>query len=583
MLLKKQSRLRVEPLEDRSLPSAAVILEWNQRALNAVGQARVSPVVASRAMAITEAAVYDAVVAIDRSFEPYHAHVATSRGASPEAAAAQAAHDALTALFPAQAGTFDAALAADLKGIPLGRARQGVAVGREAARQILDWRSTDGSGATVAYTPGTDPGDWQPTPPANLPALAPQWPSVTPFAMSAGSQFRPGLPPALDSAEYATAFNEVKDLGSADSSTRSEEQTNIAKFWNDGLGTAFAFGYWNKIAQSAAAEQGLSLVEDARLFALLNIAGADALISCWDAKYTYNLWRPVTAIRAGAAEGSADATWTPLLTTPNFPSYTSAHSTVSAAAAGVLTALFGTDYHFSVGSVSLPGVTRSFTSFDAAAAEAGRSRVYGGIHYMFDSTTGLGVGAQVADFVMDGLLKPRDDGDDQLRAAAAATAPVNQSLHGKQVRPLLAEAVARWQAAGADMSAIHGIDVRIADLGGRTLAKAADGVIWLDDNAAGWGWFVDRTPRSDAEFARHGNQGEQHRMDLLTVLTHEVGHLLGHDHEASGVMQEMLDAGTRRTVDPTPAWPGGAPTLIAWDADTPRIGDGLVSGSGKRK
>ena len=132
---------------------------------------------------------------------------------------------------PAQAGTFDAALAADLVGIPPGRARQGIAVGHEVARQILAWRSTDGSGAAVPYTPGTDPGDWQPTPPAFLPALAPQWPDVTPFAMTGGSQFRPAAPPALDSAEYAAAFNEVKDLGRADSTTRTADQTQIALFW----------------------------------------------------------------------------------------------------------------------------------------------------------------------------------------------------------------------------------------------------------------------------------------------------------------------------------------------------------------
>jgi membrane-associated phospholipid phosphatase len=392
-----------------------VVLEWNQLALHAVGQARLSPVFVSRDLAITQAAVYDAVVAIDRSFEPYFAHVHASRGASLEAAAAQAAHDALSALFPTQAATFDAALAADLAGIPPGQAMQGAAVGREVAQQILDWRSTDGSTATVPYTPGTDPGDWQPTTPANLPALAPQWPSVTPFALTSGSQFRPAAPPALDSAEYAAAFNEVKDLGSATSTTRTDEQTQIAKFWNDGLGTAFAMGYWNRIAEQVATDQGLSLVQDARVFALLNIAEADAQIACWDAKYTYNLWRPVTAIRAADTDGNpdteADATWTPLLTTPNFPSYTSAHSTLSAAAAGVLTALFGDDYHFTVGAESVPGVTRSFDSFEAAAAEAGRSRIYGGIHYQFDNVNGQALGAEVADYVVGGLLKPRGDDD----------------------------------------------------------------------------------------------------------------------------------------------------------------------------
>src|SRR5439155_11983957 len=263
-------RPRLEPLEDRCQPSANVVLEWNQLALHAVGQARVSPPVASRALAITQAAVYDAVVAIDRSFEPYHAQVHASAGASLEAAAAQAAHDALAALFPAQAGTFDAALAADLVGIPPGRARQGTDVGHAVAQQILTWRSTDGSSAVVPYTPGTNPGDWQPTPPAFLPALAPQWPDVTPFAMTDGAQFRPAPPPALGSAEYATAFNEVKSLGRVDSTTRTAYQTQIAFFWRDGTGTSYAFGHWNTIAQEVSAERGLGLADEAHLFALLN-------------------------------------------------------------------------------------------------------------------------------------------------------------------------------------------------------------------------------------------------------------------------------------------------------------------------
>src|SRR5262245_27155679 len=220
MRLRKQSVPRVEELEDRCVLSSNVVLEWNQLALHAVGQARLSPVAASRALAITQVAVYDSVNAIDRSFEPYHAHVQASFGASPEAAAAQAAHDTLAALFPSQASTFDATLTADLAGIPADQASQGVEVGREVARQILDWRSTDGSDATVTYVPGTDPGDWQPTPPANLPALAPQWQYVTPFAMTSGSQFRPAPPPALDSPDYAPAFNEVKDLARTDSPIR---------------------------------------------------------------------------------------------------------------------------------------------------------------------------------------------------------------------------------------------------------------------------------------------------------------------------------------------------------------------------
>jgi membrane-associated phospholipid phosphatase len=591
MRFKKQSVLSVETLEDRCLPSANVVLEWNQLALQAIGQARLNPVVTSRALAITQAAVFDAVNAIDRSFESYHAHVHASRGASLEAAAAQAAHDTLTALLPGQAGTFDSALAADLVGIPPGRARQGTEIGQEVARQILDWRSTDGSGASVPYTPGTEPGNWQPTPPAFLPALAPQWSYVTPFAMTSGSQFRPAAPPALDSDAYAAAFNEVKDLGRVDSLTRTEEQTQIARFWNDGLGTAFAPGYWNRIAQTVATEQGLSLAGEAHLFALLNIATADALISCWDAKYTYNLWRPVTAIGAADTDGNSatepDASWSPLLVTPNFPSYTSAHSTVSGAAAEVLTALFGDHYDFTVSAVSV-SYTRSFASFEAAAAEAGRSRIYGGIHYSFDNLNGLAVGGEVGDYVVGNFLKPQGDGEDQnLTAAAAAPRTVNQSLHASQVKPLLAVALARWQAAGVDTAALGRIDVRVADLGGLTLGKAGHGVLWLDDNAAGWGWFVDRTPRSDLEFSQRGNQGEQNRMDLLTVVTHEVGHLLGYDHAAAGVMQDTLDAGTRRTPGSQPIAAtnplDAARTWFGWNTDTLWNDDGHVGARGKKR
>src|SRR5262249_43887739 len=261
-----------------------------------------------------------------------------------------------------------------------------------------------------------------------LPALAPQWRYVTPFAMTSGSQFRPAPPPALDSAAYAAAFNEVKDLGRVDSTTRTDEQTQIARFWNDGLGTAFAPGYWNKITQTVATEQGLSLVSEARVFALLNIATADALISCWDAKYTYSLWRPVTAIRAADTDGNpateSDAGWTPLLVTPNFPSYTSAHSTVSAAAAGVLTGLFRADPTCSVGAESLPGVTRTFDSFAAAAAEAGQSRIYGGIHYQFDNANAQAAGTELGGYVVGHFLLPREgSGSGAGRAGIAGLTP----------------------------------------------------------------------------------------------------------------------------------------------------------------
>src|SRR5947209_848379 len=319
MRLIKQSVLRVEQLEDRCLPSANVVLEWNQLALHAIGQARVSPVIASRALAITEAAVYDAVNAIDRSSAPYFAHVHASRGASLEAAAAHAGHDTLAALFPSQAATFDAALAADLVGIPPGRARQGTDVGHAVAEQILTWRSTDGSGAVVNYTPGTNPGDWQPTPPAFLPAAAAQWGFVTPFTLKSASQFRSPPPPALTSPEYTAAFNQVKELGSFDSTTRTPDQTESALFIA-GPVTPNA-SLWNQIAHQLAISHGNTLVDNARMFALVNLTQADSAIAGWDAKFIYNFWRPVTAIRAADTDinpdTQADPNWTPLIVTTN--------------------------------------------------------------------------------------------------------------------------------------------------------------------------------------------------------------------------------------------------------------------------
>src|SRR4029077_2948471 len=175
--------------------------------------------------------------------------------------------------------------------------RASLSWGETVANAVLAWRSADGSSGVVPYTPGPGPGVWQPTPPAFLPALGPQWPLVTPFAMTSGSQFRPPPPPALTSSDYATAFNAVKSRGRIDSTIRTADQTQVALFWKDAAGTAYAFGHWNKIAEDVSVAQGLDLVDDARLFALLNIGTADAFIACWDAKYPYNFWRPVTAIQ----------------------------------------------------------------------------------------------------------------------------------------------------------------------------------------------------------------------------------------------------------------------------------------------
>jgi hypothetical protein len=208
------------------------------------------------------------------------------------------------------------------------------------------------------------------------------------------------------------AFNKVKDLGGDGIHTptqRTAEQTEIALFWSDGAGTAGLPGHWNSIAEGVAQQRGNSLTENARLFAMLNIAVADAYISSWDARYTYNFWRPITAIREAGTDGNpateADTNWTPLLVTPPFPSYTSGHSTVGSAAAAVLSALFRPHVAFATGSEGLPGVTRTFDGFSAAAAEVGRSRIYGGIHFDFDNRAALAAGRSLGHYVSENFLE----------------------------------------------------------------------------------------------------------------------------------------------------------------------------------
>jgi uncharacterized protein (TIGR03118 family) len=299
--------------------------------------------------------------------------------------------------------------------VPDGQAKtDGLAVGRFVAEQTLISRVTDGANAVVSYTPGTAPGDWRPTPPGFAPAQTPQWPAVTPFALDSGSQFRPGPPPALTSAAYTAAFNEVKDFGRVDSTVRTPQETEIARFWEAKAGTPQIAGYWNEIAQNAATSQANTLDQNARLFAELNVALADETIAFFDAKYTYNRWRPVTAIQLAGQDGNpntvADPNWLPLLNTANHPSWVSAHGGISGAAAAVLADFFGTDnLPFSLTSEDLAGVTHSFSSFSAAAAQAENSVVWSGGHFRFDVTAGDAQGRTVAGFVDRHFFQPRAD------------------------------------------------------------------------------------------------------------------------------------------------------------------------------
>jgi hypothetical protein len=410
-------RLQLHTLEDRLAPTADMVIEWNNVLRDAIRTAGSPPTVASRNSAITHAAVYDSVNALARTHEVYLVDALAHPRASREAAAAAAAHRTLSALYPAQAALFDAKLMDSLATIPDGKAEvDGVNLGQSVADQILALRQSDGSGVVLPpYPGGTAPGEWRPTPPANAPGLHPHWPAVTPFAMTSGDQFRPAEPPALDSAEYSAAFNEVREFGSATSATRTADQTDIARFWANGAGTASAPGHLSLLAQIVAAQRGNTLEENARLFAAINIAMADAAISCWDAKYEFSFWRPVTGIREAANDGNpdtaADPAWTPLLVTPPFPGYTSAHSSLSGAAAAVLADFFGTDsVAFTLPSQNPAIAPRNYTSFSQAAAESAVSRLYGGIHWSFDNNVGLVAGTALGQYVAANFLRPVERG-----------------------------------------------------------------------------------------------------------------------------------------------------------------------------
>jgi membrane-associated phospholipid phosphatase len=384
-----------------------VVVEWNRTLLTLVRTAGAQPatIQPTRDFAIMSAAVYDAVDAIDPDHPQYLLHLKARRGASQDAAAAQAAHDVLVAMFPTFAGTLDHQLATDLAALTSNRARaDGIHVGARAAAELLQIRATDGSAATPpTYVSTGAAGDFRATPPGFAAPVFTHWAAVTPFILGRGSRFRPGPPVALSSRTYAAAINEVKSLGRDTSASRTAEQTTIGNFWSTPIQN-----YWNAIAQDVALAHHDDIDETARTFALLDLGLADATIAMYDAKYTYRLWRPITAIRLADTDGNpltiGDPTWTPLATTPADPSYPGAHSTLSAAAATILTSLYGDDASFTVSSPTMPGVTRAFDNFHAAATEAGLSRIYAGVHTRLDHQAGLALGARVGRYTLHNAL-----------------------------------------------------------------------------------------------------------------------------------------------------------------------------------
>jgi hypothetical protein len=388
--------------------SGQPVIDWNQVLLSIVNTAGAQPpnIQPTRNFAILHAAIYNAVNSIDRGREPYLISVHAPRSASEPAAADAAAHSALVGLY--QQSILDDDYAAELAQVPNAPAKdKGIRVGEEIAADLLAIRANDGSNVLAPpFVAGTNPGDYRPTPPNFPTPVFTTWGQVTPFVLDRGDQFRPSPPPPLTSDAYAAAINEVKSLGSATSTTRTAEQTEIGNFWNPPIQN-----FWNRIAGSVAAAHHSDLPTTARLFAALNLSFADSAIAFYDAKYTYRLWRPVTAIRLADTDGNpntvADPNWLPLAgNTAADPSYPGAHSTISAAGADVLGSFFGDDQHFSVTSPALPNVTRSFSSFDAAAQEAGLSRIFSGQHTRLDHVAGLALGHAIASFVLHNALLP---------------------------------------------------------------------------------------------------------------------------------------------------------------------------------
>ena len=392
------------------------VVEWNKTLLVIIRTPGAQPATIhpTRSFAIMHAAIYDAVNAIDGTHKPYLVRLSASHFASQEAAAAAAAHEVLAKLYPNFQATLDAQLQKALAQLPNVGKPEGISIGNTVADQILALRSNDGSNAQpIPYVFGNAPGDYQSTPP-NFPKQ-PQfthWSRVTPFALERADQFRPGGPPKLTSDRYSDAFDQVKSLGIAGSTTATADEALTGRFWNGAIQN-----YWNEIAQTASLAHDLTTAENARLFALLNLSFADAVIAFYDAKYTYNFWRPVTAIRAAATDGNPetepDPNWLPEVgnTAPD-PSYPGAHAVISAAGAEVLTSFFRKHhFEFNVTSEVMPGVVRSFTSFPATAEEATLSRVFAGQHFFFDLTAGHRLGSDVADFVGDNSLTSRDQDD----------------------------------------------------------------------------------------------------------------------------------------------------------------------------
>jgi hypothetical protein len=386
-----------------SMAAADAVTEWSEIAVATASAGKHGASDASRTTALVHAAIFDAVNAVEPRYTPYKVRVSAPAGASAEAAAVAAAHAALLWLYPAQKDVLGQAYARSLARVAEGPARNdGIAVGEKVGAEMVALRAGDGATAPNVYRPVTTPGVYVVT---TLPVSS-HWGKVTPWVLERPSQFRPGPPPALTSAEWARDCSEIVDVGGKKSTVRTAEQTDVARFW-----TVVGPASWDPVLRAVAAAQGRTLLQNARLFALAEMAAADAYIAVFDAKYTYNFWRPITAIRNGDAHGGGALMrvpdWEPLVDTPLHPEYPCAHCITSAAVAAVLEAELGASFpEVAMTSPTAPGMVRRWSTGKAFTDEVSAARIYGGIHYRTSTVVGQAMGRQIGEYAVARYLKP---------------------------------------------------------------------------------------------------------------------------------------------------------------------------------
>jgi hypothetical protein len=397
---------------------ADTVDDWNEIMLTTIAGQNAH--LQARLAAIVQVAVFESVNAIDREYAPYLSSITAAAGASKDAAVITAAHRVLRNYFASEATRLDAERDRGLAAIADAAARSaGIAVGESAADAIIALRANDGSQTAMSYTAMTGPGYWQPAPPALAAATLVHWGRVTPFGIASPYAFAVKPPPPLRSSRYTRDYNEVKRVGAAVSSERPQDRSDVARF----VAMTSPAQLWDRAALQLCAAAGCSLTEKARALALLNMAMIDASITVFAAKYYFQVWRPLTAIREGDSDGNArtepDAGFTPFIATPTFPAYPSAHASLSGAARYVLESLFGRGRHvLTLSNPALPGVTFSYTKLQQITDDIDDGRIYAGIHFRFDQDSGAALGRSIGRYVMRHNLRPLGAGDDEEDATA---------------------------------------------------------------------------------------------------------------------------------------------------------------------